>query len=273
MLGISDSKFSTSAALACAFLIGGCGGDLAPGNVQVALVKADSSSVRSLQASNTHHHEREIANAIVVLKEIDAHVHGVGWQPVMTDPTPVDLVNLDQQRLTILGITKLPSGRIDRLRLVLDPTNAFVITKGGVKRPLELPEGGVVNVVGRLDLDGCAAGTVIVDFDPQFRTSGDDECGCDGASGTACPCRARVGRHRATLRTEEVKGACTPDGGGNPPPTGGQCGNGNTVCAPDQICKNGDCLDPCFGVTCTGSKVCFKGQCVSTDACSQDSDD
>jgi hypothetical protein len=296
MLATVVSKLSLgTAAIACALALGGCdSGELPPGNVQLALVQADQSQLRALTSNAT---QQSMANAFVTITEIDARVHGAGWVPLMTDPTPVDLLHLDKQQITVLGIGKLPTGHVEKLRLILDPKDAFVITKGGVKSPLQLPSGGTLEVVGKLDLDGCAAGTLILDFDPKIRTDADDECsmqnqGCDNqkggkehqhdrdrgdsdgksGNGSGNGNQTHVTYHLralATLRTEEIKGSCTP--GSPPPPAGNQCGNGNTVCSPDQICKNGDCLDPCFGVTCQGGTTCFKGECVSNDPCAQSS--
>jgi hypothetical protein len=268
MRGIDGRLFATPVLVTCALALGGCG-DLAPGNIQLGLVGADSVATESVSAASAHHASKKLTSAFVTINEIDARVHGGSWQPLLTDPISVDLLSLDHQRMTGLGIGQLPSGRIDRLRLVLATNDAFVIDAAGHKSHLEVPN--ILKVVGRLDLDSCAAGTVILDFDPKIRTDADDECqsGHDDRGVT----RYRL-RSTATVRTEEVHGACGGGGGPGPTPSPGQCGNGNTVCAPDQICKNGDCLDACFGVACGPGTSCIKGQCVSNDPCNDhDADD
>jgi hypothetical protein len=179
--------------------------------------------------------------------------------------------------MTALGIGQLPTGHINRLRLQLDTSNAFVTDAGGNSSKLELPNNGVIKVVGDLDLDNCAAGTVIVDFDPRIRNESDDECGNSGCHDDDDHSHGFRLRSTATIHTEEVQGSCGGNGGNGGSGGGGgpsgQCGNGNTVCTPDQICHNGDCIDPCLGVTCNAGSSCIKGQCVSDDPCaSQDPD-
>jgi hypothetical protein len=271
MLGIGGKGFATGTmVLTCAFALG-CSGGMAPGSVQLGLVRSTESTAMTVQTASTSSHK--LVDAVVTINEIDAHVVGSGWQPVMTQPISVDLLHLDGQQMTALGLGQLPTGHINRLRLVLDTTNAFVTDAGGHSSALELPNNGVIKVVGDLDLDNCAAGTVILDFDPKIRNDSDDECGNSGcnhhkqASGESFRLRSK-----ATIRTEEVQGMCGGGGtGGSGGGNGGQCGNGNTVCTPDQICRNGDCVDPCLGVTCGNGSTCIKGQCVSNDPC-QDPD-
>jgi hypothetical protein len=277
MFGIDGTKIATcTTALACALALGGCGGGMAPGSVQLGLVKSPQTQAMTVQSASTSAHK--IVNAIVTINEIDAHVKGTGWTPIMTTPISVDLLHLDGQQFTALGIGQLPTGRINRLRMVLDQTNGFVTDASGNSTRLELPNHGVIKIAGKLDLDGCAAGTLIVDFDPKIRTSSDDECGdedCDDHHSSTGARSYRL-RSKATIHTEEVQGQCNGGGpGGGPGPGGGtQCGNGNTTCTADQICKNGDCIDPCLLVTCGSGLTCIKGTCVSEDPCNDhDSDD
>jgi hypothetical protein len=284
MFGIGGYRLSTfSSALACAITIGGCNVAGAPGSMQLGLIHTASRTTESVHPS--HH----ITNAMVVITEIDANVEGTGWVPIMTQTIPVDLLHLDDQTVTALGIGQLPMGRIDRLRMVLDPMTAFVVDASGARTKLTLPKKGIVEVVGKLDLDGCTTGTMILDFDPKIRTSYEDECGdrdCDDLTATY-----RL-RSKASIRFEEVHGQCPPGGGpssgvpcgnGNVvcapgqvcspsgdcmnPPAAGHCGNGNVVCAPGQLCMNGDCIDLCAGVSCGSGEVCMLGICVSTDQC------
>ena len=72
------------------------------------------------------------ADSTVTLR-IYAHVMGHDWTPIMTTPITVDLLQLDQKSITALGLGALPQPRIDRLRLVLDPDNAFVVDAKGTK--------------------------------------------------------------------------------------------------------------------------------------------
>jgi uncharacterized protein DUF4382 len=266
MRGIDGKQLGTSALLISALALGGCGGMVEgqPGMVHVGLVSAggtvQSASVQAASKSSG----RKLVSAIVTITQIDAHLKGGNWTPIMTTPISVDLLQLDKKSTTALGIGALPQPRVDQLRLVIDPKSAFVVDDKGNKTALEIPDSGTVKVVGVLDFDGCSTGGVILDFDPRITTDKDDECG----SHNGCNDKSThyVLRCRATLKTEEVHGMCC-DPDPTPVPGPGQCGNGNVTCSPDQICKNGDCIDACFGVTCGTGTSCIKGQCVSNDPC------
>src|SRR6185312_8388699 len=107
-----------------------------------------------------------VVSAVVIVKEIDARVGGK-WTPLTTVNQPIDLLQLDNKTITSLGITALPAqGKIDKLRLVLDEIGDYVVLKSGDKKPLEIPVNGVVDIDGKLDLDACVSGIVILDFDP-----------------------------------------------------------------------------------------------------------
>jgi hypothetical protein len=234
-------------ALACALSFGGCNGVVTtePGEVQLGLTSAQSYEVARAQAQY-----RSIVKAVVTIKEIDARIEGQGWVPLTSAPITVDLLSLDHQRLTTLGIGKLPKHHVRALRLQIDQIGAFVVRADGEKKPLEVPDSGKVEVVGDLDLDSCAAGIIILDFDPRLR--------------------AERERYRteyellpvATLRTEEVHGSCKPDGGGS---DGGSSGDGSqcaVVCQPGQICEGTVCVDdPCFNVICPPGLTCHSGAC------------
>jgi hypothetical protein len=270
MIGI-DSKhsFTASALLTCALALGGCGSGDAPGTVQLGLVSAGGVSAQSLGVDPLHTSAPKLVSAIVTVQQIDVHAKGGGWTPIMTTPISVDLLNLDQQKMTMLGLGQLPQGQFDKLRMLLDDKGAFVVDAKNNKTVLEVPDSGVIKVIGNIDLDSCGAGTVILDFDPKITTASNDQCGdhskCNNNGGSSGD--HFVLRCRATIKTEEIHGQCSSDGGASGPPTGQQCGNGNTVCDPDQICKNGDCLDACFNVSCPTGSSCIKGQCVSNDPC------
>jgi hypothetical protein len=268
MIGI-DSKlsFTASALLTCAVALGGCGSADAPGTVHLGLVSAGGVNAQSYDPLHTS--APKLVSAIVTVQQIDVHAKGGGWTPIMTTPLSVDLLALDQQKMTALGLGTLPQGQFDKLRLLVDDKGAFVVDAKGNKTQLEVPDTGVIKVIGDLDLDSCGAGTVILDFDPKITTASNDECGdhsnCNNNNSNSG--NHYVLRCRATIKTEDVHGQC--NGGSGPPPTGQPCGNGNVVCDADQICKNGDCIDACAGVTCGNNQVCIKGECVSKDPCEQ----
>ncbi len=124
----------------------------------------------------------------------------------------------------------------------------YVVDKSGDKKPLMVPDSGVVKVEGKLDLDACAAGILIFDFDPHIIVQ-------DVKDGRIYELTCK-----ATIKTDEVKGACTntagPDmagGGGMNPCTG-------VVCMMNQVCvvQGGApvCVDTCNNVVCPAPEVC-----------------
>jgi hypothetical protein len=199
----------------------------------------------------------KVVSAIVTIKEIDAKVDIAGGHKrvaLTTTPITVDLLKLDNKTLNTLGITTLPSGEVDELRLKLDQVGAYVVLADGSKKPLEVPNGGIVNVVGRLDLDSCASGIVILDFDPHIRTEHEH-----GRREYELSCVSHI-------RTEELKGGCGGNGG-----TGGTGGGGGGVGpdmanGPDMTKPQQQCL---LDSDCTAAheKCGPSGVCVNNTAC------
>jgi Cys-rich repeat protein len=122
-----------------------------------------------------------------------------------------------------------------------------------------VPENGYVKITGKIDLDNCSAGTLIVDFDPHI-----DVDWLDGRRVYQLSCRARI-------KTAEIKNVCPPSD-----PAGVDAGGGhacdmarppkctdNAQCANGMVCSAGQCIpDPCQGVSCAITEVCRAGQCV-----------
>lgn len=232
----------------------GCSGGDQPGQVQFALVGADHIQLFDLTTATPENTTpSEVVSAIVIVDEIDARVGGK-WTPLVTAQQSIDLLKLDNKTLNTLGVANLPSGHIDELRLKLDEIGDYVVLKSGAKKPLEVPVDGIVKVTGKLDLDSCAAGIVILDFDPKIKT--EDE---PGRREYELLCSAHV-------KTEEVKNACGggvgggSDGGG----AGGNDMAGNpcngVICPSGQSCSvQGGvavCGDPCNGIVCPSGQVC-----------------
>lgn len=238
---------SRCALIATLAALSGCGGGPKTGDIQFAVVASDQYQLFDFSPQNTT--PSEIVSAVVIVTEIDARVGGA-WIPVVTTTQPIDLLALDNKTLNTLGVAKLPTGHIDELRLKLDEIGDYVVRKDGVKKPLEVPADGIVKVDGKLDLDACSAGIVILDFDPKIKI--EDE---PGRREYELTCKAHI-------KTEEIKGACAPDGGadGGDPCSGVVCPNGQT-CEPQNglpVCV----ADPCAGVVCPPGTMCDNGQCV-----------
>jgi hypothetical protein len=252
--------FGSATALAYAFAIAGCSADGIPasGDVELGLTAAPTYTVQSLPTGNSL---GDITGAVVIVKEVDVHVAGTGWVPVLTSQKSIDLLALDHQTFSSLGVAKLPLGHIDQLRLLLSEIGDYVTLKSGVQKPLEVPANGIVLVDGKLDVKACASGVVIIDFDPHLKT--EDEPGR----------REYELLPEAKVKASQMHGACSGVDGGhpadlaNPPKDGGPC---SVACAPGEVCMNGMCVtNPCAGVACQPGETCSPsdGQCHPTDPC------
>ncbi|MCU1281846.1 MAG: hypothetical protein JWM53_5392, partial [bacterium] len=225
---MSRASFMTT--LFAASSLAGCVGGVQTGDIELQLTGVDQIQLFSLPTGpaqpNTEPGDHGIVSAVVTVIEIDAKVNGV-WTPVVTTAQTLDLLKLDNKTVNTLGVVKLPAGHISELRFVLDPVFNYVVLKSGDKKPLEIPADNILKVDGKLDLDACASGIVILDFDPHIKI--EDE---GSRREYELTCKARI-------KTEEVKGACGggTDGGGG---TGGGGGGSG----------GGDMSSPCNGVVC-----------------------
>jgi hypothetical protein len=194
-----------------------------------------------------------VKSAVVIVDEIDARVAGSGWVPISTTPITIDLLALDHQSFTSLGLTTLPKGHVRKLRLKLDQVGDYVVLTDGTKKPLEVPDNGIVEIEGDLDLAPCAAGVIIVDFDPKLKI--EDEHAR----------REYELRPEARIRTAETAGSCSAGGGGGS--DGGADGGGNNnscngiVCAMGETCSNGMCVPDCSSIVCMAGQTCTNGVC------------
>jgi hypothetical protein len=242
-----------------------------PGEVQVALTGAENFELFNKPTNDADKPRWGVNGAVVTIEEIDAQVKGK-WVVIMSTPEKVDLFKLDKTTLSTLGIAQLPSGRVTALRMKLNQIGDYVILKDGTKKPLLVPDSGYVKITGKIDLDSCSAGTMIVDFDPHI-----DVDWLDGRRVYQLTCRS-------SIKTAEIKHVCPPDsdpGTGNTPDMGGDHGGGHSCdmskppmctssaqCKPGQVCNSsGQCVaDPCQGVSCPVNQICQDGDCVA-DPC------
>ncbi|HXU71876.1 MAG TPA: DUF4382 domain-containing protein [Polyangia bacterium] len=243
------SRASIISLLAATALVGCAGGGATTGDVELDLTGADQTQLFSLPAQPDNHANPGVTSAVVTINEIDAKVDG-HWAPVMTTPQTLDLLTLDNKSITTLGIAKLPTGHVSELRFVMDQVGDYVVLKNGDKLPLIVPNSGVVKVTGKLDLDACAAGILIFDFDPHIVVE-------DIKDGHVyeLTCNAHI-------KTDEVKGACsnnTGSDGGSSTPGPDMAGGGTNactgvVCMMGQICvvQGGApvCMDTCTNLVC-----------------------
>ena len=144
-------RASLMTALFAASTLVGCAGGPQPGEVELQLTGADQIQLFSLPAQpNSEPGDYGVVSAIVTIKEIDAKVNGT-WTPVVTMSQTVDLLQLDNKTVSMLGVAKLPTGHVDELRFVLDQIGDYVVLKSGDKKPLEVPDNGILKVDGKLD--------------------------------------------------------------------------------------------------------------------------
>jgi hypothetical protein len=243
------STVSMIAASLLATAIYGCSSGEQSGEIQLALAGTDQSQLFTF-TPQTQPTSNDVVSAVVTIKEIDAHANG-NWVPVSTTPLTVDLLKLDNKNLTTLGIVKLPTGHIDELRLVLDEIGDYVVLKDGTKKPLEVPDNGIVKIEGKLDLDSCAAGIVILDFDPKIKIE---------TEGSRTEYELTCNAH---IKTEEIKGACGVDMAGKGSvdmahaPGADMAGScSNVVCPSPQVCVDGQCVADCTSVVCPTGQTC-----------------
>jgi hypothetical protein len=225
-------------------LAAGCLPSYSGGNVEVGIVAADTVTPQSLKQNNSGGSSGDqVVGINVIVTEIDIRVNGVKT-PISTQRTTLDLLALDHKVFTSLGVTKLPQGHLDHLELKLDEVGDYVVLANGDHKPLETPADGDVDVKGKLDLDSCASGIIILDFDPGLKSE-------DEGSRKEWELKPT-----ARIKTEEIAGACGSDGGG-----GGQ---------PD-MCHGGGSPDmsstSCVGVICPAGEMCVNGQCVASNSC------
>lgn len=247
------SRASSMTTIFVAATLAGCtGGGAQTGDIELQLTGADQIQLFSLPAQpDNQPGDYGVVSAVVIVNEIDARVNGA-WIPVVTTAQPIDLLKLDNKTVSSLGVVKLPAGHISELRFVLDEIGDYVVLKSGAKKPLEVPRDGVVEVEGKLDLDACAAGIVILDFDPHIKV--EDE---PGRREYELLCRAHV-------KTEELKGGCggggSDGGSGTPDMISAPNPCSNVVCMMNQICvvQNGapSCMDTCTSLVCSAPEVC-----------------
>ena len=239
--------------IASLFVLASIGCDSGPqaGQIQLALVGSDQIALFDLPSQPTTPDANGVTSAFVVIKEVDARIGG-GWTTVTGTAQTIDLLALDNKTLNTLGIATLPPGHVDELRLVLDDVGDYVVLADGTKKPLEVPDNGVVKVVGSLDLDACTAGIVILDFDPKIKVE-------DEGSRKEYELLSK-----AKIKTEELKNACGGGGGGGGgvgPDMAGSCSG--IVCPMGEVCQGGICVaDPCAGIVCPPGQMCQAGACV-----------
>jgi Domain of unknown function (DUF4382) len=134
------------------------------------------------------------------------------WVTVAIGPFPLDLLGLQGGTFGTLGVTQLPAGDVDSLRLVLqDGPSSYVVTSAGAKLPLVVPSGeqAGIRVTGDFEAQACATGHVTLEFagrhSIQIHPDGDGD--------------AYILRPVIHLSEVDMTGVCADPGGSTQPPS------------------------------------------------------
>jgi hypothetical protein len=108
---------------------------------------------------------------VVTLTRVEARVDDVNakgddddWTPLALVTRTVDLLALPSGGFASLGVTQLPAGGIESLRLFVSSGGPnYVVTADGQSHPLVVPS-GEIRVRGDFDAERCAVGQVTLAF-------------------------------------------------------------------------------------------------------------
>ena len=109
----------------------------------------------------------DVAQIVVTITEVDAHVNGK-WVTLSSTLHTVDLLTLQGGTFALLGVTQIPAGKITQFRLyVTDAGPNYVTTPDQKQHPLTVPSGDESGIKLKVDVDvaPCAQGSVTLDFD------------------------------------------------------------------------------------------------------------
>jgi hypothetical protein len=117
--------------------------------------------------------ETDVSQIVVTIQRVDARIEAAGeddeagWTTLSVKRTTVDLLSLQGATFAALGVTTLPAGGVERLRLFVDDAGPnYVVTRDGVTHPLVIPsddDRGIL-MVGDFDVAPCATGQVTLAF-------------------------------------------------------------------------------------------------------------
>jgi hypothetical protein len=108
---------------------------------------------------------------VVTITRVDARIDGAsarggddGWTNLALTTRTLDLLALPAGGFTSLGVSRLPAGGIERLRLFVSAGGPnYVVTADGQSHPLVVPS-GEIRVNGDFDAERCAVGQVTLAF-------------------------------------------------------------------------------------------------------------
>jgi hypothetical protein len=151
---------------------------------------------------------------VVTIERVDARIDDASgadvWWTLSVGPHTVDLLALPATGFASLGVTELPAGGMERLRLLVSPLGPNdVVTADGATHLLAVPS-GEVQIAGDFDAGDCAAGEVTLAFAGRESIEVSPTVNVAGATGIALPwvLRPVIRVKEATLQGS----ACTTDG-------------------------------------------------------------
>ncbi len=109
-----------------------------------------------------------LANLFVTLRDVVAVLPDGGRVTIANGPVTVDLLELQHGAFLSLGMAPVPVGRVEQLRLMVDPAgpNEVVFLDGGTA-PLRTPSGveSGLKLNGPFEVEACQTTTITIDFD------------------------------------------------------------------------------------------------------------
>jgi hypothetical protein len=156
-------------------VLGACSGSSEPtasvglaltGPIEVRMAEDEADVDDSLAPASL-----EPTRIVVTITRIDARVEqgGVGgdddgWATLSLAVRTVDLLSLHAGGFVSLGVTQLPAGGIERLRLFVSSSGPnYVVTADGQSHPLLVPS-GIIRINGDFDAEACAVGQITLAF-------------------------------------------------------------------------------------------------------------
>lgn len=166
-------SLATTSAIAAAALVacGGGGGD--PGSTP------PPSTMGTISASLTDAPACGFDAVNVTVSKVRVHASSTaadtetGWTDItLATPRKINLLNLTNGQVDVLGETQLAAGKYTQVRLVLDPNLGSslansVVPTGGTEKPLDTPSAvqSGIKLIGNFDVVAGAKTDIVIDFD------------------------------------------------------------------------------------------------------------
>jgi hypothetical protein len=150
---------------ACSAGTTGNGSSSVSGAIELRVADIDDDDVGVTPPADT------ASQVVVTISRIDARFEDARpddeddvWSTVSMKTMTVDLLTLKGGTFASLGITQLPAGELEALRLFVSPAGpSYIVTADGVRHALNVPS-DAIRVTGDFDVAPCANGHVTLAF-------------------------------------------------------------------------------------------------------------